>query len=164
MTRCVIAVAVITYLLAVFQATLGARLAIAGVPPDLLFVWTVCLGLAAGPKAGGYAGFGSGLLEGALRQALIGSLAISRGLTGLAAGFLATKLSRDNWAVPVLAAASLTIANEAIQALLAGPSGWALAGRLVGGRIIYHAVLTPILLALVLRARRAMTGSRAEVT
>jgi rod shape-determining protein MreD len=164
MARCIAATAVVTYLLAVFQATLGARLAIAGVAPDLLFVWTICVGLAGGPRAGAYTGFGAGLLEGALRQALIGALAISRGVTGLAAGLLAGKLFRDDWLVSVLAAVTLTIVSETIQGLLAGPSSWGQAFRLVGGRAIYHAVLTPLALILVSRGGQAMAGPRAEAT
>lgn len=164
MARCIAAVAVVTYLLAVFQATLGARLAVAGVSPDLVFVWTVCVGLVGGRRAGAYTGFGAGLLEGALRQALIGPLAISRGVTGFVAGLLAGKLFRDNWLVSVLAAVVLTILNETIQGLLAGPSSWSQAFRLLGGRIIYHAILTPVVLLLVSRGRQAIVGPHAEVT
>jgi len=164
MARCVAVAAIITYLLAVFQATLGARLAIGGVSPDLLFVWTICIGLVSGPRAGAYTGFGAGLLEGALRQAFIGSLAVSRGVTGLVAGLLAGKLFRDNWVVAVLAAVVLTVFNETIKGLLSGPSSWGQAIHLLGGRVIYHAVLTPMALILVSRGRQALAGSRAEVT
>ena len=69
MTRCIISGLVVTYLLAVAQTALGGRMAVRGVPPDLLFVWTVVIGLLSGRTAGALVGFGGGLLEGSLTQA-----------------------------------------------------------------------------------------------
>ncbi len=163
MARCMLAGVIITYLLAVFQATLGARLSIAGVPPDLLFVWTVCVGLLGGTRAGMVVGFASGILEGSLRQSAIAALAISKGVSGLGAGLLATKLFRENWVVPALAGALLTLANEGVFVLLPGGARPD-AGKLVLGRVLYHAVLTPIVFWLVLRARQALLGTRVEVS
>ena len=163
MTRCIISGVVVTYLLAVVQTALGGRLAVRGVPPDLLFVWTVVIGLLSGRTAGALAGFGSGLLEGALTQAWIGALAISKTMTGFLAGVLATKLFRENWAVPSLSAVVLTIANEAIFLLVAWQDDWARAGRVVAVRVVYHAALAPVFFAVALRARRALVGRREEL-
>jgi rod shape-determining protein MreD len=163
MARCILAGVIVTYLLAVFQATLGARLSIAGVPPDLLFVWTVCVGLLGGTRAGVVVGFASGILEGSLRQSAIAALAISKGVSGLGAGLLATRLFRENWVVPALTGALLTLANEAVFLLLPGGARPD-AGKLVLGRVLYHAVLTPITFWLVMRARQALLGTRVEVS
>jgi rod shape-determining protein MreD len=162
MARCIIAGVLVTYLLAVFQATLGARLALWGVAPDLLFVWTVCVGLLGGSRAGTAAGFGAGLLEGALQQSGIASLAISKGLSGLAAGLLAARMFRENWLVPVVCAAGLTVLDEAVFLGLSRHAAWDQAGRTIGLRMAYHAVLSPFVFALLVRARRAMVGHRGE--
>jgi len=163
MTRCVLAGVVTTYVLAVFQSTLGGRLAVAGVAPDLLFVWTVCIGLLSGAEAGAAVGFGSGFLEGGLQQAWIGALAVSKGASGFTAGLLSTKMFRDNWLVPPISAALLTLLNEAIFLALARGVEWQQAGQIVGVRVAYHALLAPIFFTLVARARRSFLGRHVEV-
>jgi len=155
MTRCAIIGVVVTFLLAVFQATLGTRLALGGISPDLLFVWSVSIGLIAGPHAGAPTGFGSGILEGALRQSLIAGLAIGKGLSGFAAGIFASKMFRENWIVSALSAALLTLINEGISLAFAGTDEWERVPTLVGGRMLYHAVLTPIVFAIIIRTRSA---------
>jgi rod shape-determining protein MreD len=164
MARCLVAGILITYLLAVFQTTIGSRLALAGATPDLLFVWTVCIGLLSGPRAGMAVGFVSGILEGSLLQAMIGSLAISKGLSGLGAGLISARMFREHWLVPVISGAVLTLVNEAAFLALSGNTGgWVHVGRVIGMRAVYHAVLTPIAFAAVARARHSMAGARPEV-
>lgn len=158
MLRCILAGITVTYLLAVFQATLGARLSVAGIPPDLLLVWTICVGLLSGARAGMVAGFASGILEGSLHQSLIAALAISKGISGLGAGIGSTRFFRENWIVGVLAGAFLTVINEAVFLLLSGAGVRADVGRLVLGRALYHAILTPVALWAVARARQALLG------
>jgi len=162
MARCVIAGVVVTYVLAVFQATLGRRIALGGIAPDLLFVWTVCLGLVSGPRVGSLVGIGAGLLEGSLKQAFLAALGISKGVCGFLAGLLATKMFRENWVVPALTGAALTPVNDLVFLLLSGNLG-AASLRPILGRMAYHAVLTPLILALVLRARVALVGRELEV-
>jgi rod shape-determining protein MreD len=162
MARCVIAGVAVTYVLAVFQVTLGRRLAVGGVSPDLLFVWTVCLGLVSGARVGSLVGFGAGLLEGSLKQTFVAALGISKGICGFLAGLLATKMFRENWIVPALTGAVLTPVNDLIFVLLSGGS-WPLSAKLLVGRTVYHALLTPLVLALVLRARGALVGRELEV-
>ena len=164
MARCVIAGVAVTYLLAVFQATVGARLAVGGVSPDLLFVWSVCLGLLSGPRIGALAGFGSGFFEGALQQAMIGALAVSKAVSGCAAGLLAGRMFRENWLVPALSAGLLTLVNEVLVLLLSASGHGGNLARIILGRAVYHALLAPPALAVIVRARQAMTGQRAEVS
>jgi rod shape-determining protein MreD len=161
MARCVIAGAVVTYLLAVFQATVGARLAIAGVAPDLLFVWAVCLGLLSGPRAGALAGFGAGLLEGALQQALLGALALGKAVSGCGAGLLATRMFRENCLVPAFAALLLTPLNDLIVLLSSANHGDHML-RAIVARSVYHALLAPLALPIIARARQALVGRQAE--
>ena len=163
MARCILAGVVATYVLAVFQSTLGGRLAVGGVSPDLLFVWSVCIGLLSGAEAGAAVGFGSGFLEGGLQQAWTGALAISKGASGFASGLVATKVFRDNWLVPPVSAAVLTLLNEAIFLALARGVEWRQAGEIVGVRMVYHALLAPIFFAVASRARRSLLGQQAEV-
>jgi rod shape-determining protein MreD len=162
MARCVIAGVAVTYVLTVFQVTLGRRMAVGGVSPDLLFVWTVCLGLVSGPRVGTLVGFGAGLLEGSLKQAFLAALGISKGISGFLAGLLATKMFRENWIVPAITGAALTPVNDLIFVLVSG-SAWPVSVRLLVGRTIYHAILTPLVLVLVLRARAALVGRELEV-
>lgn len=162
MARCVIAGITVTYLLAVFQATLGSRLAVAGISPDLLFLWTLCLGLLSGPRVGAIVGFASGALEGSLRQHLIAALGMSKGLSGFAAGLLATKMFRENWLVQAISAALVTLLNETVFLLISRQGAWSDAGRLIVGRMIYHALLAPFAFALIARTRDAFLGQRSE--
>jgi rod shape-determining protein MreD len=161
MARSVVLAAIVTYALAVVQATVGRRLAVAGVAPDLLLVWTVCIGLLSGPRAGMVVGFACGFLEGSLLQRMIGALATGKALSGLAAGLISTRMLREHWLVPAIAAALLTIANEMVFLALSDKSaGWGYAGRTLGVRTLYHAVLAPIMFAAVARARRELAGER----
>ena len=163
MVRCVAAGIVITYALAVIQTTIGSRLAMAGATPDLLLLWTVCVGLLSGPRAGMLVGFACGGLEGSLLQTLLGPLAISKGLSGFGAGIISTKLFRENWLVPAIAAALLTLGNDAVfLALSSAKPGGVEAARMIGLRMAYHAVLAPLAFAAVSRGRRAIAGARVE--
>ena len=164
MARRLAAAAIISYLLAVLQTTIGGRLALAGVAPDLLLVWVICIGLLAGPRAGVVAGFACGALEGSLLQGSIGSLAISKGIAGLGAGIISASMSRDHWLVPPIAAILLTLVAEAAFLSLSGLSGcWAYAARVIGVRAVYHAVLSAIAFAAVSRGWRATTETGPEV-
>lgn len=158
MARTLIAAAVATYLLAILQSTLGGRIPLWGVSPDLLLVWTICLGLLAGPEAGALAGFASGTLQGSLGQLLIGALAISKTVSGLTAGLLASKIYKDNWFAPAVCALCLTVMNEALFALLTGSANAYHAGRVIALRAAYHAILAPPVYALVVHGRRALVA------
>jgi rod shape-determining protein MreD len=162
MARCVIAGVIVTYLLAVFQTTLGGVCAIRGVSPDLLLIWVVCLGLLSGRTPGALIGFACGLLEGGLTQAWMGAFAISKALSGFGAGVLATKLFRENWAVPSVSAAALTLLNDATFLLVSRADGWPHAVHVIAVRMAYHAALAPILFVLTIRVRRSLLGRHEE--
>ncbi len=163
MWRCIAAGVLVTYLVAVFQCTLGGSIEIRAVSPDLVLVWTLCVGLVSGPQAGALAGFGGGLVEGALAQKLTAAFAISKLTSGFVAGLLATRVFKEHWLVLVVGGIVLTLANEVI--FLAVSWGWGArhAGQVLGMRMLYHAVLTPAGFALVSRARRSLRGPLGEV-
>jgi rod shape-determining protein MreD len=163
MARRVITAIVITYLLAVLQTTLGHQIAILGVAPDLLFLWTVAVGLLSGSTAGALVGFGSGLLQGGLTQAWVGAFAMSKTISGFSAGWLATKLLREHWAVPSLCAALLTLVNDGIFLLISGAGGGGQPGRTLALRVLYHGALAPIAFALTAQGRRVLLGRREEL-
>ena len=163
MARCIIAAALVTYALAVFQNALGGLIVVCGVSPDLLFLWTICMGLLSGHNAGAVVGFGCGLMEGGLQQAAIGAFAISKTMSGFGAGVLAGRMFRENWLVPIVSAGVLTVVNEGVFLLLSRGDDWSQAGRLIGLRALYHAALAPFAFALVARARRALRGPQEEV-
>lgn len=163
MVRCIIAAALTTYGLAVFQNTLGGAIAIWGVSPDLLFLWAVCMGLVSGRHVGAVVGFASGVMEGGLQHVAIGAFAISRTVSGFGAGLLATKMFRENWLVPIVSAGVLTVVSEVTFVLFSRAGEWPQAGRLIGLRVLYHAVLAPFAYALTNRARRALVGREEEV-
>lgn len=162
MARCIIVGAIVTYLLALLQATLGGRLAIAGVPPDLALVWVITVGLLDGPIAGAGVGFAVGLLQGALQQSWIGPFGISKMVSGWGSGLVAAKMFRENWLVPMICGILVTLLNEALFLLLSRAGSWSQAGRVIGVRVVYHALLCPIALLLAMRGRRALMGRRRE--
>ena len=162
-TRAVALGALVTYALAIVQTTLGGRMAVYSVTPDLLLVWTVCLGLLAGPEAGALTGFASGVLQGSLGQSLTGPLGISKTISGFAAGLLSGRLFTENWMVPALCAVFLTVLNELLLLLLCGFGGDHQLGRIVAARVTYHALLAPPIYALTARGRRALGAARRSV-
>ena len=158
MVRCVVAGLLATYLVAVFQGTVGGKIQICGVSPDLPLVWTVCVGLLSGRHVGALAGFGAGMVEGALAGKLTAAFAISKLMAGFAAGMLATKMVKERWLVLVVSGAVLSLVNDTLFLAMSRTEPWLQAGHLVGMRMLYHGVLTPLGFVLVSRARRALVG------
>jgi len=160
MVRWAVAGVLATYMLAVFQSTVGGGIQIHGVPPDFLFVWTVCIGLLSGRHVGALTGFGAGVVEGALAGKLTTAFAISKLMTGFAAGMLTTKMLKEHWLVLVLIGGLLSLVNDTLFLALSRTVPWRQAGHLIGMRMLCHGVLTPLAFVLVSRARRALGGQR----
>ncbi len=163
MARPIILGLVVTYAIAVVQSTVASRLAILHVTPDLLLLWTISLGLLRGPTVGAVSGWLSGLLQGALEQSWIGAYAISKTLSGFLAGHLGARMLKENWLVPAVCAATLTLLNETCFLVFAHSAHlWAGAGKVIAVRVVYHAVLAPFVFAGADRAHRALTRRRWE--
>jgi len=163
MARPIIVGLAATYAIAVVQSTVAARLALFGVAPDLLLVWTVCIGLLRGPGSGAVCGWVSGLLQGALEQSWIGAYAIGKTVSGFLAGHLGIRMLKENWLVPMLCAALLTVVNESCFLVFSRSAQlWSAAGRVIAIRVAYHAVLAPFVFAGVERVHRALTRGRWE--
>ncbi len=74
------------------QATLFTPLSIAGIKPDLPLVLIYIIGLLTGPAEAALAGIGMGLVQDIAGASLLGLTGFSRGLVGLAAGFLGRRV------------------------------------------------------------------------
>jgi len=164
MIRAGIIAAAVTYFLAVHQTMLGGRMVLWGVSPDLLLVWTACLGLRCGPAAGAVIGFASGTLQGSLAQGGIGAYGISKTVSGALAGLLAGKLSRENRLVPAMCAAALTVVNELVVLLVSRGGAPSHLLRFIGLRALYHAALAAPVYPLVSWAWHALLRPRAAVS
>ena len=134
---------ILMFLLAVIQSTAAVWLRIHGVAPDLLLVATVVVGLLDGPRAGMGWGFAAGALQGALQGSHIGGFIVSKVFSGWLAGLLGSRLFRENWLVPLLSLAFITLLHEGLFALLSQPAGGPGWASFALGRAAYHAALGP---------------------
>lgn len=75
-----------------FQASLFEPLSLAGIKPDLSLAALYIIGLLVGPGEAALVGIGSGLLLDIGSASLIGITGISRGLVGLSASLLGTRV------------------------------------------------------------------------
>ena len=83
-------------LAAALQVSLGPRLAVQGVFPDLLLVCSIVAGLLYGPQVGAISGFVAGWFTFALQGQWPGSFLISRLVTGYLLGLLEARLFKEN--------------------------------------------------------------------
>jgi rod shape-determining protein MreD len=135
---------------AALQGNLPGWLSVMGGRPDLVLVVLVAFSLSADPELGAALGFFGGLLQGAAVGTSLGSFIVTRTITGFLAGFVNTRLFRDNPVVPTISAIWLTAVCEGLF-LLANPRPQLLSAlRLVLGECILNALLT-LLVCLILR-------------
>jgi rod shape-determining protein MreD len=132
------------------QGSLPSWLSILGGRPDLVLVVLVAFALAAEPEFGAALGFIAGLAQGSAVGMSLGSFIVTRTITGFLAGFVNTRLFRDNPIVPTIAAVWLTAVCEGLF-LLANPRAqFFMAVRVVLGECILNAMFT-LVLCLILR-------------
>jgi rod shape-determining protein MreD len=162
MIRMMVLGVAVAYGMAVLQSTVGGRLAVAGVAPDLLLVWTISMGLACGGLTGAVTGWAGGLIQGGLQQKWIGAYAISKTVSGFIAGRLGAKMFKENWLAPMVCAALVTVLNEGVFLLFSRSGPWEGAWRVVGVRVVYHAVLAPFFFAAAYRLQRAVMRGQEE--
>lgn len=104
------------------QTTLAAHLALGGVPPDLVLVGVIVLGLRAGPGRGGAAGIVSGLLLDLLHGTRLGLFALAGGLAGWWSGEAARRLDPERG----LLRTWLAVSAAALHALVVAGAWYAL--------------------------------------
>lgn len=164
MTRATVAIAAVTYLVVVLQVTVGGRIRVLGITPDLTLPWVVALALVTGPRAGMVAGFVTGGMLGSLQQSLLGPLAISRGLAGLLSGMIATRLFREHWLVPVVAALFFSVVGSVTTMLLAQSDvGAGMAARATGIRALSSGALCPLFVWFLTTLQRRLLRREGEV-
>ncbi len=99
----------------IFQTTFGADLRVAGVAPDLLLLFAIAGGLAAGPEAGAVIGFAAGLLADlTLTTTPIGLSALAWCLVGFAVGWARSNVLPDGRAVEPLVGLAATLGGVAV--------------------------------------------------
>jgi rod shape-determining protein MreD len=79
---------IILLLLTPLQASLFGPLALSGITPDLGLAVLYCIGLLSGPVEGAFAGIAIGLMQDIGSASLFGFSGLTRGIVGLAVGFL----------------------------------------------------------------------------
>jgi rod shape-determining protein MreD len=139
-------------LLIPFQASLIDKISLGGIKPDLALAVLFVIGLLTGPAEAAAAGMGIGLLQDIASASLIGFSGLTRGLVGLAAGLLGTRVidSSSPAVVPFLALFSLA-EGVLIMSFLQATDGAVPFFSLVIGRLLPQAIYTSLLGLLVLR-------------
>ncbi len=133
----------------VLDMSLGSRLTIGAVRPDVTLAALVPLAMAvrSGPAAG--LGLMAGLLEGSFVSLSLGSLAVSRTLAGWAAGLLEQRLFRDNLVVTMAAGVMASLIADGVFFLLAPQPLVAQYASVGLGRAVYAGFLVvPFALAM----------------
>jgi rod shape-determining protein MreD len=144
---------VILFLLLIpFQASLIDMISLGGVKPDLVLAVLFVIGLLTGPVEATAAGMGIGLLQDIASASFIGFSGLTRGLVGLAAGLLGTRVidSSSPAVVPFLALFSLA-EGLLIVSFLQTTDGAVPFFSLVTARLLPQAIYTSLLGLLVLR-------------
>lgn len=144
---------VILFLLIVpFQASLIDKISLGGIKPDLALAVLFVIGLLTGPVEAAMAGMGIGLLQDIASASFIGVSGMTRGLVGLAAGLLGTRVldSSSPAVVPFLALFSL-VEGVLILSFLQVTGGAVPVFSLIIGRLLPQAIYTSLLGLLVLR-------------
>ncbi len=124
------------------QGSLPGCISIMGAMPDLVLVVLICFSLAEDPAFGAALGFVAGLIQGSVVGMGMGSLIVTRTITGFAAGLVSTRLFSANAIVPAFSVMWLTVMCGALFQLvnprLAGPQ----AVGIVAGQCIHNVIFT----------------------
>ena len=134
------------------QASLVAPLSIAGIRPDLPLAVLFIIGLLTGPAEATLAGIGIGLVQDIGSAGLIGFSGFTRGLAGLAAGFLGTRvLDIGNPAIVLFLAVVSLAEGIMISIFLQTTYGDVPFFSMLAGRLLPQALYTSLLGLLALR-------------
>jgi len=148
---------------AVFQATLGARLAIFTARPDLVLLLVVTYSVSRGGEEGLVGGIMGGLLVDLLSAIPFGTATIAMGLIGLATGLGEANVYRASLFIPLVAVFLATVVYHSILMLTLQAVGWSvewistLALQTVLGAVL-NALLAPIAFGLIRRLSPSAEG------
>jgi rod shape-determining protein MreD len=141
-----------TFAVLLLEGTVGARVTIAGMRPDLSLAWVVYAGLLGGRRRGVAIGLLVGLLRGCLDPQWFGLEGILLSGVGFAAGSISGGLNRSHPVVPATLIFFLLLAHDLARALFVtgGAFGEALGqwARYSIGTALYTALLVPLAVAL----------------
>jgi rod shape-determining protein MreD len=134
------------------EGTVGARITVAGLRPDLSFAWVVYAGLLGGRRRGVGVGLLVGLLRGCMDPEWLGLEAVLLSLVGFATGGVSPGINRSHPLVPAVSIFLLLLAHDLIRAwvVTGGAAGDALSQwlRFAPGTALYTALLVPLAVAL----------------
>jgi len=129
-----------------FQASLLNPLSLAGIKPDLALVVVFIIGLLTGPAEAALAGMGIGLVQDIGSASLLGFSGFTRGLVGLAAGLLGTKVLDIGSPTIVLFLAAISLAEGVLISLFLQVTYGALPFfSMIAGRLLPQALVSGIL-------------------
>jgi rod shape-determining protein MreD len=135
-----------------FQASLLNPLSLAGIKPDLAMIVVFIIGLLTGPAEAAMAGMGIGLVQDIGSASLLGFSGFTRGLVGLAAGLLGTKVLDIGSPTIVLFLAAISLAEGVLISLFLQVTYGAVPFfSMIAGRLLPQAVSTGILGLVVLQ-------------
>lgn len=157
------------YLLIVFAAvllegTVGSRIAIHGIAPDVSLAVVVLAGLWSGARIGVLVGFLIGLLRGCVDPEWMGLEALLLSIVGFAAGSTSPMVNRRSGIMQGLLIAGLLLAHDLVRALVISGFSPADAFSLwIGaspGTALYTAIIVPLAIAWIPRiwSRRGAYG------
>ncbi len=127
------------------QGNFPNSLTILGAKPDLILVVLIAYALAEDLIFGAMLGFVAGLIHGSVVGLNMGSFILTRTITGFLAGIVTTRLFSENYFVPVISAAWLTLVCEGLFILANPRIGLFAAARMLIGECIYNAIFTLII-------------------
>ncbi len=135
-----------------FQSTLLNPLSVYGIKPDLALAVLFIIGLLTGPVEAALAGMSIGLIQDIGSASLLGFSGLTRGLVGLGAGLLGSRvLDISNPVIVLFLAVFSLIEGLLISVFLQATYGAVPFVTMVTGRLIPQAIYTSLLCVLLLR-------------
>ena len=131
------------------QTTVLSRMRFWDVMPDFMLLVAVAGGITAGPTRGATLGFTSGMLIDLFLPTPLGLSALVFTLVGYGVGVANTGVLRSAWYIPVLTAGAASVAGVVL---------YALAGSVLGERMINGHLITIVLVVGVCNAVLAPVG------
>ncbi len=143
---------ILLLLIVPFQASLLDMLSLGGIKPDLALAVLFVIGLLTGPVEAAMAGMAIGLVQDIGSASLIGFSGFTRGLVGLAAGLLGSKVLDTTSPAVVLVLGGLSMAEGILISLFLHVTDGAVPFfSLAAGRLLPQAIYTTLLGLLVLQ-------------
>ena len=135
----------------VLQSTVFAQVKLAQAKPDLVALVTIVLAYLEGPSSGALAGFAGGMAEDFLLNLPKGITALSLTLVGYAVGTSRQYVVTPSPLIPVAVVGAATAVGVVFNQLIAFLLGQLHVGLGYVVKVIYNAVLTPLVFPVVRR-------------